>query len=266
MKKILSLILVTVLLLGLAACGKEKKIERDLGSGFVLRQGIDEDHYPFAYLNADGSAGGFDVALCKAVCEYNGWGYEAVAFSLDGKEDEIKGGTCDCIWTGMIVEDFDEDDYLWSAPYLNCEQVIIVRKDSGLSELRDLVQQRVGVQSGSPVHELFTHGKRKELFSSFRSLVTYKTCDLAFAGLRDGEIEAFATDAATAAFMLANSEDFKLMDEVLYEGHCAVAFLKGDDALCAKVNEALKALAEDGTLAALAFMYPELQGRFIIPE
>ncbi len=66
-------------------------------SSFTFKHGFDLDYPPYSYLQDDGTVGGFDVELCQAVCDYLGWGYEAVPFNWDAKDMELNAGSCDCI-------------------------------------------------------------------------------------------------------------------------------------------------------------------------
>ena len=102
MKKITVSVLVLCLLLALSSAAFAD-------DGFVFKQGFDLDYPPYSYLQDDGSVGGFDVELCQAVCEYLGWGYEAVPFNWDVKDAELNSGSCDCIWSGFTVEGREDD-------------------------------------------------------------------------------------------------------------------------------------------------------------
>jgi polar amino acid transport system substrate-binding protein len=73
-------------------------------SSYTFKHGFDLDYPPYSYRQDDGTVGGFDVELCQAVCEYMGWGYEAVPFNWDAKDMELNAGSCDCIWSGFTKE------------------------------------------------------------------------------------------------------------------------------------------------------------------
>ena len=106
MRKLAAFLLVAVMVLSLAACGKSDE-------GRTFKHGFDLDFPPYSHLNDDGSVSGFDVELCQAVCEKLGWKYEAVPFNWDVKDAELNAGSCDCIWSGFTING-REDDYCWS--------------------------------------------------------------------------------------------------------------------------------------------------------
>ena len=62
MKKIVAMALTLVLLMTAAMAFAD-----------TFRQGIDPEYPPFSYRDENGEFTGFDVDLCKAVCEKLGW-------------------------------------------------------------------------------------------------------------------------------------------------------------------------------------------------
>ena len=142
MKKIFAAILIAGVFMALTACGKGKGID-PTAEGYVFKHGFDLDYPPYSYIDEDGNIGGFDVELAQAVCDYYGWGYEAVPFNWDAKDAELNAGSCDVIWSGFTVNG-REDDYLWTKAYSDNTQMIMVNKNSGIKTLADLAGKAVG--------------------------------------------------------------------------------------------------------------------------
>ena len=117
-------------------------------SSYTFKHGFDLDYPPYSYRQDDGTVGGFDVELAQAVCEYMGWGYEAVPFNWDAKDMELNAGSCDCIWSGFTKEG-REDAYTWGITYSNNTQGILVASNSGITSLSDLAGKVVGVQTAT---------------------------------------------------------------------------------------------------------------------
>lgn len=276
MKKILAMALSLILVLGvLAGCGQtqepaadpteapaadpteapaadptEAPAEEEPAETFVFKQGFDLDYPPYSYLKDDGSIGGFDVEVCQAVCEYLGWGYEAVPFNWDAKDAELAAGSCDCIWSGFTVEG-REDDYLWSDPYSNNTQLILTTEDSGIKTLADLTGKIVGVQTATSAYDLLQDAEA-DLCATFASLEVYETYTIAFADLQAGAIDAIAIDATAGGYLISGLEGYKFLGEDLGTETYAIGFRLEDVELRDQVNEALKALAADGTIDAIA--------------
>jgi polar amino acid transport system substrate-binding protein len=201
--------------------------------------------------------------MAKAVCEYYGWEYEAVPFNWDAKDAELNAGSCDCIWSGFTLNG-REDDYLWSKPYSDNTQKIMIKKDSGIKSLADLEGKKVGVQTATSAFDLLQNDNEEEggqaaLANKFESLEVYETYTIAFNDLKAGAIDAIAIDVTSGNFLMSNEDGYTFLDEDLGSEVYAIGFRKDDTELCEKINAALDALAEDGTVEKIAANYPEIK-------
>ena len=177
------------------------------GSGdpnYTFKHGFDLDYPPYSYRQDDGSVGGFDVEVCQAVCEYLGWGYEAVPFNWDAKDAELNAGSCDCIWSGITVEG-REDDYCWGMVYSNNTQLIMVADNSGIKTLADLKGKTVGVQTATSAYDML-EDSQAELAATFKDLKVYETYTIAYNDLKAGAIDAIAIDVTSGTFLINNDK------------------------------------------------------------
>lgn len=225
---------------------------------FVFKHGFDLDYPPYSYIDDNGETNGFDVEMAKAVCDYYGWEYEAVPFNWDAKDAELNAGSCDCIWSGFTMNG-REDDYLWSKPYSDNTQMIMVAKDSGIETLADLAGKIVGVQTSTSAYDLLKDEEgQAELAATFADLSVYDTYTIAFNDLKAGAIDAIAIDVTSGNFLMSNETDYMFLEEALGSEQYAIGFRKDDTELCDKINAALDALAEDGTFDEIGKKYPEI--------
>ena len=171
-------------------------------SSYTFKHGFELDYPPYSYLQDDGSVGGFDVELCQAVCEYLGWGYEAVPFNWDAKDLELNAGSCDCIWSGFTKEG-REDNYTWGITYSNNTQGILVAADSGIKTLDDLNGKIVGVQIDTSAAEMLEDSKA-DLAATFAELKTYETYTIAYNDLKAGAIDAIAIDMTAGTYLVSS--------------------------------------------------------------
>ena len=268
MKKLIALLLAGTMALSIAACAaapaaapaaEETKEEAAASEEtFVFKHGFDLDYPPYSYIDEEGKTGGFDVEMAQAVCEYYGWEYEAVPFNWDAKDAELNAGSCDCIWSGFTMNG-REDDYLWSMPYSDNTQMIMVKKDSGIATLADLADKVVGVQTSTSAYDLLNDEEgQKALCDTFQSLEVYETYTIAFNDLKAGAIDAIAIDVTSGNYLMSGEEDYQFMEEALGSEQYAIGFRKDDTELCEKINAALEALAEDGTFDTIGKKYPEI--------
>ena len=251
MKKMFVLVLVLSMLAVLTAAVSAEET-------FIFKHGFDLDYPPYSYIDDNGETNGFDVEMAKAVCDYYGWEYEADPFNWDAKDLELNAGSCDCIWSGFTING-REDDYLWSIPYSDNTQMIMVKNDSGIETLADLEGKIVGVQTATSAYDLLNDEEgQAELCKSFKSLEVYETYTIAFNDLKAGAVDALAIDVTSGNFLMSGQADYKFLDEVLGSEQYGIGFRKDDTELCEKVNAALEALVEDGTYDKIGQKYPEI--------
>ena len=253
-RQFIAAVLAAPALLNLAACGS-KTVSWD---GSTFKHGFDLDYRPYSYLDDSGEIGGFDVEMAQAVADYYGWTYEAVPFNWDAKDAELQAGSCDCIWSGFTING-REDDYLWSKPYSDNTQMIMVLADSGITTLADLEGKKVGVQTATSAYDMLNDEEgQKALRDTFASLEVFDTYTVAITDLKAGAIDAIAVDVTRANEAIAKDDSLALLDEVLGSEQYGIGFRKNDTELCDKVNAALDALVEDGTYDAIGQKYPEI--------
>ena len=217
--------------------------------------GFDADFPPYGYKDG-GTYKGFDLDLARAVCEKKGWRFVANPINWDAKDMELNSGAIDCIWNGFTIQG-REDAYTFSAPYIDNSQVILVKADSPIAELADLAHKTVGVQIDTPVQKALSLGGEQEtLGSMFKSLVVEPNYNQLVNELNMGALDAVALDLGVAKKKMADLPGkFKMLDEIVMKETYGIGFKKGNTALRDEVEAALRELAADGTMAALAAKY-----------
>lgn len=266
MKKLLALLLAAVLVLSLAACGKKETPE---SNGDVVTadpenktdtktetkkfiMGIDAEYPPFSYLGDDGQYTGFDVEICKAVCEKLGWEFEIFGVNWDEKLVQLDSKECDCVWSGMtIVDSMKESGYVISKPYFDSRQVLLVKDDSGFNSTADLAGKLVAVQLGTSGETLLNEDLA-DLAATFGSVITCDSFLKCFTELGGGAVDAVFVDSPVAAKYMAENTGYKIIDENLGAEQYGIAFRSGDAELCKQVEDAVAALVADGTYAQIA--------------
>ncbi len=222
----------------------------------TLIVGFDQSYPPYGFVGDDGEYTGFDLDLAQAVADREGWDVQLEAIDWDAKDALLGSGAINCIWNGFTMEG-REDDYTFSEPYMLNGQVVVVRADSGIASLDDLAGKTVITQVDSAALDVL-EGDQASLAATFASLETIGEYNTAFMQLESGAVDAVACDLSIAEYqMAANAGAYTQLPEMLSEEHYAVGFKKGDDATAATVNEALRALVEDGTVQELCDKYAE---------
>ena len=274
-KRLLSVILDLTMVAGMAiGCGSNDAENTDSGAAtedtsndavkvdedtktFIV--GFDAEYPPYGYMDENGEYTGFDLELADAVCEMEGWELVKKPINWDSKDMELNSGAIDCIWNGFTMNG-REAEYLFSVPYVDNSQVIVVAEDSGIATFADLAGKTVGVQAASAALTLLetpeTEGGQKELTDTFGSLNQFADYNTAFTELQAGALDALAIDIGVAKYQINNrDEGFMMLDQTLNTEQYAVGFRLGDQELCDTVNAALQELANNGTVADLAEKY-----------
>lgn len=253
-----ALLLLLLAALGLASCAQNAQTTfRPEGeSKGTLKLGFDASYPPYGYLDTETNQyAGFDIEYAKLVCARLGLTLELVPIDWNLKDKELNAGNIDCIWNGFTYES-REEDYSWTDRYLDNTIVVLVKADSGISSLADLAGKTVSVQTGSSGESALKNST--ELVGSFKD-GRYLTCPdytQGFSELKAGAFEALVIDEAVAKYLVGDKSEYVILEEVVNREQYAVGFKKGNTALAAEINDAMKAIAADGdTLKKLAEKY-----------
>ena len=235
MKKLLSAVLVTAMMLSLVACGKTEAEAPADGERTSFTVGFDAEFPPYGSLDeATGEYVGFDLDLAEEVCKRRGWELIKQPIDWDAKDMELSSGAIDCIWNGFTLNG-REDQYTWTIPYVDNSQVFVVAADSGISSKADLAGKVVGVQKDSSALAALTDEENQDnldLAASFADLIQYADYNTGFMDLEAGAIDAIAIDIGVANYQIKEREEGKyvMLDDELSTEQYAVGFLKGNDA------------------------------------
>ena len=271
MKKLIALMMAMVMALSLVACGKPAENDNSANDNntntdgdatatrtFVM--GVDAEYPPFSYLGEDGQYTGFDVEVCKAVCDLLGWDLQVFGVNWDQKLVQLDAKECDCVWSGMtILDSMKEAGYVISAPYYDNTQVIMVKEGSDIKSSADLAGKVVAVQLGTSGEALLADGgDLADLAATFANLTTCDSFLKCFTELGGGAVDAVIVDKPVAVSYAESNKGFTVLDEGLGAEQYGIAFRAGDEELCATVEDAVAQLVANGTYAEIAAKYPDI--------
>lgn len=144
-----------------------------------------------------------------------------------------------------------EADYEWTKPYMNNNQVFVVRADSGIESEADLAGKNVEVQADSSAEAALNDNS--ELTATFGQLTPVADYNTAFMDLESGAVDAIAMDDIVASYQITSrSAEFVVLDYVIAAEEYGVGFKKGNTELRDKVQAALEEMAADGTAASIS--------------
>ena len=266
MKKLIAFVLSMVMALSLVACGSKSQDDTskdgaDSADGTkTVIMGIDAEYPPFSYMDSDGNYTGFDVEVCKAVCDLMGWEMKVFPVNWDQKLVQLDAGECDFVWSGMtILDSMKEAGYVISTPYYDNTQVIMVKEGSDIKSSADLSGKTVAVQLGTSGEALLAEGgDLADLAATFGDLTTCDSFLKCFTELGGGAVDAVIVDKPVAVSYAAENAGFTVLDEGLGAEQYGIAFRSGDAELCAEIEDAVAKLVENGTYAEIAAKYPDI--------
>lgn len=240
MKKIVSFVLAAILAIGscfaLASCGKPKS--------YVL--GFDAEYPPFGY-EENGEYVGFDIEYAKKVFDKLGYDLELKAIDWDAKDNLLESGAIDMIWSGFTYEG-REDDYAWTARYLDNTIVVLVKDSTGIASLADLAGKKVVVQTESSGEAALK--ENTELVATFKdaAYTTIGDYTSAFTQLETEAIDAIVVDIGVAKYLIAGKTGYTILagaDNAIATETYGVGFAKDNAKLAKEVSDMMAEVGKD---------------------
>jgi polar amino acid transport system substrate-binding protein len=226
----------------------------ELKSRGVFVLGLDDSFPPMGFRNDDDEIVGFDIDLASEVANRLGVSFKAQPIDWDAKEMELSTGKIDCIWNGLTITPEREEALALTKPYLNNDQVLVVRKNSGLSKLSDFAGKTIGVQSGSSAQDAIKDNE--EFANSVKDIILFKENITALNDLVIGGLDGVVMDSIVAAYDISQSKKpLVLVSEVLAQEGYGIAFRKNDIKLRDAVQETLEAMKADGTVERISIKW-----------
>ena len=255
-KRLVTAILMMALLLGPIVSMQTPARAADGEDDNTFIVGFDAEFPPYGYKDDNGEYVGFDLDLAQEVCDRNGWTLKKQPIEWNSKDMELNSGSISCIWNGFTMNG-REDDYTWTKPYVDNSQVVVVRKDSGITQLNDLAGKVVAVQADSSALAALTgedaSEENKALCETFKDLQQVGDYNSAFMNLESGAVNAICMDIGVANYEIESRGDkFMMLEDRLSSEEYGIGFKKGNTELRDKVQATLLDMLADGTFDEIA--------------
>lgn len=230
-------------------------------SAASLVVGFDAEFPPYGYVDDNGGYTGVDLDLAKEVCKRNGWEFQAEPIDWNSKDALLNSDTINCIWNGFTIEG-REGDYTFTDPYMLNEQVLVVKAGSDIRSIDDLEDKVVMTQTGSAGENLLAdeEGNFAEIAKKFKGGAAQTLGDYnnIFMQLDSGMCDAVVCDLSVFGHQSSGDNASKYENvQTLSSEHFGVGFKKGESKLANTVNETLKAMYDDGTVASILEKYAD---------
>ena len=248
MKKFIALALALVLCLSLAACGAKGPSLADVKKAGKMTVATSPDFPPFESLE-NNEVVGIEVEIMKLIAKDLGVEIEFTQMDFDSVLVGIEAAKYDCAMSGITITPAREKNMLFTKPYYNAAQVIVVKADSAIKGKADLKDKTVSVQTGTTAEA----GCQDEKIAT----QGYTANADAKAALTTGKVDAWVVDNLTALQMVEEGDGLKVLEEKMTEEPYAFAFAKGSEDLVAEINKSLEKLINDGTVEAIFTQFGE---------
>ena len=249
MKKIIALALVAIMLVcTLAGCGAKGKTLAEVKEAGKLTVATSPDFPPFESLEGD-KVVGIEVDILELIAKELGVELEIIQMDFDSVLLGVQAAKYDCGMSGITANEDRKQNMLFTTPYYNAAQVIVVKQGSAITGKADLTGKKVSVQTGTTADE----GCKAEGLdvSAFAANADAK------AALTTGKVDAWIVDNLTAIQMVEDGDGLVILSEKMTDEPYAFAFAFGSEDLVAEIDKALKTLIDNGTVESIFAKYGE---------
>ena len=274
MKKLIALLLAAMMVLALAACASnastdttapadsaaeteapaEEAADSTAASG-KLTMATEATFPPYEYYDGDAIVG-IDVEVAQAIAAKLGMELEVTDIAFDSIIPGIQTGKYDMGMAGMTVTDERKEQVNFSDSYATGVQVVIVKDDSAITSVDDLLADGantvVGTQAGTTGFIYATSDIEDAGLGTVKSFG--KTTD-AVEALKNGQVDCVILDNEPAKALVAANEGLHILDTEYAVEDYAIAIAKENTDLLDKINTALAELKDDGTLQSIVDKY-----------
>ncbi len=242
-----SRIAVAVLLSSLAWVSGVAKADKldDIKKSGTVRIAVFDSNPPFGFIDPQTKKlAGYDVDIANAIAKDLGVKLELRPTNPANRIPLLAAKKIDLIAANFTVTDERAKQVDFSIPYFATGQKFIARKGV-LTHPDDIAKLRIGADKGT-VQEITL----RERYPTAK-VISYDDTPLAFAALRNGNVQAITQDDAKLVGLLANvpeaqKADFEISPFSITREYQAVAATKGEGRLIDAVNQTLLQLEKEG--------------------
>lgn len=230
MKKIIVLLCMIMLVAG---CGKkdDSKLIMVTEAGFA----------PYEYYS-NGEIVGVDVDIAKEIAASMGKELIIKDIAFDSIINEVKTGKADFGAAGISYNEERAKNVDFTINYSTSKQVVIVKNDSGITNIGDINNKKIAVQLGS-IADTYVSSTYKDA-----SVVRQKKYLAAIEDLNTGKVDCVVMDLLPAEQILKTNSGLKILDGALVEDSYGMIVKKGNKELLNNINKVLEKLKNEGKI------------------
>ena len=259
MKKQISL-LVVALVAGvlLSGCGKKEDAAPAAAApaatpvpAAAIVVGLDDNFPPMGFKDEKNELVGFDIDLAKEAAKRIGREVTFKPIDWSAKEAELSGKRVDVLWNGLTITEERKANILFTKPYLENRQIVVVTEKSDIKAKADLAGKVVGVQDGSSAVEAVQ--KDEAAAKSIKELKKFGDNVTALMDLSAGRLDALVVDEVVGRYYTSKKPgEYRVLDENFGTEDYGIGTRKDDAELMAKIEKAMDDMKADGSAATIS--------------
>ena len=213
--------------------------------------GLDDNFPPMGFRDEKNELVGFDIELAKEAGKRLGVEVTFKPIDWNAKEAELNGKRIDVLWNGLTITEERKANILFTTPYLENRQIIVVLDKSDIKGKADLAGKVVGVQDGSSAVEAVQ--KDEAAAKSLKELKKFGDNVTALMDLSAGRLDAIVVDEVVGRYYTAKKPgEYRVLEENFGTEDYGVGTRKDDTELMGKLQKALDDMKKDGSAAAIS--------------
>ena len=216
----------------------------------LLRVGVLYNEPPYSEFTPQGALRGFDIELTRLLADLWDTDIEFVQVTRENALAKLNRADVDFVASAFVHYRDLDNQLQFSQTYWLGRQAMMLRADSQLEALSDLISQPVGVVIGTRSEKAL--GLWSASLNASLNLQRYWNLDLAFAALDRGEIKGLVAEEQALLRLTADYADrFRILDEAVVREPRAFAIRRNDIALRHLLSHSIQMIADNGSLQRL---------------
>lgn len=213
--------------------------------------GLDDHFPPMGFRDEKNEIVGFDIDLAKEAAKRLGVQVTFKPIDWSAKEAELSGKRIDVLWNGLTITEERKANILFTKPYLENRQIVVVTEKSPIKTKAELKGKVVGVQDGSSAVDAVQ--KDEKAAKAIKELKKFADNVTALMDLSAGRLDAIVVDEVVGRYYIAKKAgEYRVLDEHFGTEDYGIGTRKDDTDLMNKIQKAMDDMKADGTAATIS--------------
>ena len=135
--------------------------------------------------------------------------------------------------------------------YTTSNQVVVVKKDSNITNLNDIKDKIISVQLGTVADQYVTKNYKNAKVNRLKKFL------IAAEDVKNNKSDCIVMDALPAKELVKSNPELKILDGVLFQDKYGMAVKKGNQELLNTINQVLERLISEGKIEEYMIQFSE---------